>query len=117
MLAPKNLFKMKFLQSLLYLTSFSIMAASADISEYLWKKRVIVINHKSFGTKLEPVSKELSERDVIILYRPNKPNKEIKLFGKDGGLKWQGNESFNPKDILRLIDSMPMRQSEMKKTK
>ena len=39
------------------------------------------------------------------------------LIGKDGGKKFHSNELTAPKVLFNLIDSMPMRQSEMRRKK
>ena len=36
------------------------------------------------------------------------------LVGKDGGEKWREMQSINLEDVFSLVDSMPMRQREMK---
>ena len=38
----------------------------------------------------------------------------VVLAGKDGGLKFKAEQVTDPKTIYDLIDSMPMRQQEMK---
>ena len=37
------------------------------------------------------------------------------LVGKDGGVKYKRNADIKLKDIFALIDSMPMRQEEMRR--
>ncbi len=39
------------------------------------------------------------------------------LIGKDGGIKLKESFVVNPESIFNLIDSMPMRQAEMKSSK
>jgi hypothetical protein len=41
----------------------------------------------------------------------------IILIGKDGGIKLSKNRYVEPLEIFNLIDSMPMRQSEMRRKK
>ena len=36
------------------------------------------------------------------------------LIGKDGGEKLRSHEIVSPETLCRLIDSMPMRQEEMR---
>ena len=38
----------------------------------------------------------------------------LTLVGKDGGVKLRTNDPVNLEEIFRLIDSMPMRQDEMR---
>jgi hypothetical protein len=59
----------------------------------------------------------LSLRDIGELIHENFDNADqfkAILIGKDGGIKMK-KDAFDLKYIFRLIDSMPMRQSEMKK--
>jgi hypothetical protein len=70
--------------------------------------------------------KVLSNTDVMLSledqgnllhdYFKNTDQLKVLLIGKDGGVKME-SEKFNLDDIFRLIDSMPMRQQEMKKNK
>ena len=40
---------------------------------------------------------------------------EVLLVGKDGGVKWRQDAPVAVADITGLIDTMPMRQSEMRR--
>lgn len=90
-----------------------------DIKKYQWKNRVIILKDKSSETptikkareRLQRQHAELAERDVIIL-EDKAPDFQIELYGKDGGKKWESE--FTIKEIVEKIDSMPMRQDEMK---
>lgn len=95
-------------------------ARASILNDYKWKKRVIVLKgdpgskafHSAFN-KIEEAKESLLERDVVIL-KEKAPDFEIELFGKDGGKKWSSDEDFEIKEITSLIDSMPMRQEEMR---
>ena len=49
----------------------------------------------------------------------HKSNKEfeVKLIGLDGGIKLTKNEIIYIEELYRIIDSMPMRMSEIKNKK
>lgn len=64
--------------------------------------------------KLSQEKSALTERDVIIKTRSD-DKFSIRLIGKDGGEKWQGQEDFQVNEILKKIDQMPMRLEEIKK--
>lgn len=61
---------------------------------------------------------EISEWQVSNFYRNNKKDKsadlEVILIGLDGGVKLRQYEVVEAKEIFDLIDSMPMRQSEIR---
>ena len=112
------------------------------LKPYLWKNRVILIQSDESLEELGKVKADLSERDLILLrlspgktVLPNekaltsKEQKELRdrykvstkdpatfiLIGKDGGEKARQTKKLNLAKFLALIDTMPMRQSEMKK--
>lgn len=102
-----------------------------------WKKRVIVIYAPSGSERqlarqeqsLRTHEAELNERDVTqILLREPAENRKIAdrfklaeagftvlLIGKDGGEKLRSHDVVSPATLCHLIDSMPMRQEEMRK--
>lgn len=89
-----------------------------DLSPYKWKNRVVVVQgtesdlaFKNAHKRLTIKKKELVERDVIIL-NDSSDQFGIYLYGKDGQRKWIGSKDFSVSEILKLIDSMPMRQAE-----
>ncbi len=95
----------------------------ADLDAYRWKSRVLL----QFGDQPKLSSQTRSaykERDLVLLqantpqlrkfFKVNSPYALI-LIGKDGGEKARWLTPIDPKVILNLIDSMPMRQSEMRR--
>ena len=58
----------------------------------------------------------LKSRQIIEAYGL-KDFQGLILIGKDGGVKMKESFVVNPKVIFSLIDSMPMRQAEMKRSK
>jgi Domain of unknown function (DUF4174) len=127
--------KQALLTSLALAVSLSIMNAQ-NLDELRWKERVLLIyapkgSEKQLGRQealLHLHDAELTERDVTqIVVRAPAENPEIAkrfklsgagftvlLIGKDGGEKLRSHETVLPETICRLIDSMPMRQEEMR---
>ncbi|MCR9203572.1 MAG: DUF4174 domain-containing protein [Halobacteriovoraceae bacterium] len=92
--------------------------------DYLWKKRIILVRSKkhiaSQQNKFKDDQKGFQERKLKILFHPQLKDKfgeddQFLLIGLDGGVKARSNNPFERKEIYGLIDSMPMRQSELKK--
>lgn len=50
-------------------------------------------------------------------YNPEGKPFLLVLIGKDGGVKMTRHAAVEPREIFDLIDSMPMRRSEMKKNR
>ena len=127
--------KQAFLASFALAVSLSIMNAK-NLDELRWKERVLLIyapkgSEKQLGRQealLGLHDMELTDRDVTqIVVRAPAENPEIAkrfklsgagftvlLIGKDGREKLRSHEIVLPETICRLIDSMPMRQEEMR---
>lgn len=109
---------------------------SSPFSDYRWQNRIVVIDadmknaNQQLGELLEQ-PKDLKDRDLLVFLRKGRQlicqNREektlediqnqytgISLIGKDGGVKLHEEGGVKPKLIFDLIDSMPMRQSEMR---
>lgn len=124
------------------LTSISVLAftQSNDLKDHKWKNRVVLLFAPSKldaeliaqqdiieNSKLEFLERDLIVRSHILgdnngqdLRRKFKVQEDkftFILIGKDGGEKLTKNEVVHSKDLFDLIDSMPMRQSEMKRKK
>lgn len=111
--------------------------------EFKWRKRILVILGDDVTKSkqkiiLDPVREGLLERDLIIFgldseeypyYQINKDQKEsltehfslnrddnILLIGKDGTVKGKWGKPVSAKEIFDLIDSMPMRKAEMRRS-
>lgn len=112
--------------------------------DFQWKKRILILNTYKIDSQWfdDTLAAEVENRKLIIfhfmdgkLINTNFP-KEIDSFkffeilkdkaesksawaliGLDGGVKNSGCEMPLPKEIFKLIDSMPMRQSEIKNSK
>ena len=115
--------------------SLSIMNAK-NLDELRWNERVVIIyapkgSEKQLGRQealLRLHNVELTERDITqLVVRTPAENPEIVkrfklsgagftvlLIGKDGGEKLRSHEIVSPETLCQLIDSMPMRQEEMR---
>lgn len=111
------------------MTPLIVLAAamSMDLDAYRWSKRVLL----QFGDPVrqsrlfEPVRSELLERDLVVLPVEGKDELQLRkrfrlsqgfaliLIGKDGGEKGRWTTPVLPREIFQLIDTMPMRRSEM----
>jgi hypothetical protein len=115
--------------------SLQIMNAK-NLDELRWQERVLLIyapvgSEKQLSRQealLRLHDVELAERDVTpIVLRTRAENPEIfkrfklsgagftlLLIGKDGGEKLRSHDVISPESLCQLIDSMPMRQEEMR---
>ncbi|MDF4223479.1 DUF4174 domain-containing protein [Maribacter sp. M208] len=120
----------------------SLHLQAQNISDFKWKNRIIVLyEHENNTAKVKNAlqqinnsTNKLTERDLVVFIYKNgllytKENKETTiqnnnivpysydgymLIGKDGGIKFKSHYPFDIKQVFDLIDSMPMRRSEMK---
>ncbi len=120
---------------LILFINFGIMAK--QISELNWKKRLLLISYQNDGdqifiktTKFISDNKcEIEDRNLQIVFFEKFKNKDyiipkfiknkngIWLIGYDGNVKdYSIDDSILPR-LFNLIDSMPMRQNEMKNDK
>lgn len=93
-------------------------AYALDLSEHRWKSRPLVITQDSQGL-WEKQHKaldqaELKEREVVVLFKKSESFQVI-LYGKDGLKKLESKTVVTQDELDALIDSMPMRQSEMRR--
>lgn len=133
---------MKFL--ILYLFSFLALFASSPLplESYKWKSRILLVfsnqdytkvwlkekedilardlvyyQFKKDGTLLtnEKSKTKLSNSDLLNIHKALKPKapSEIILIGKDGDIKKRA-KSLKLDEVFALIDTMPMRQEEMR---
>ena len=117
---------------------------SQNLSEIRWENRVVFILNppgaKAFDhpqiSSFNDYEKEIQDRDILIfvlhqeeVYNLNREaiNMEIEsipfstytgliLIGKDGGVKLKDDFVVKPERIFDLIDSMPMRRAEIKRS-
>lgn len=67
------------------------------------------------GIAIKQVYPEKIKEELLDLKLRFKENYEMILIGLDGGVEKRYNGIEKPKDIFDLIDSMPMRQSELRR--
>lgn len=128
--------------SLLYsLTAFSSYAEDKELhlDQYQWQKRIILSYPSSPESSKDQLKKaakfqaEIIDRDLLILrlnehlesHTPAQRQAIMKkyqltkgshvLIGKDGGVKDRQSGALDFEKWFRLIDTMPMRQNEMKR--
>lgn len=113
---------------------FSITMNAQELSEYRWKKRLVIMVSSNFDDSkpttqfrmFKESSQKLEERDMVVLKIDSNSEKlsnfnieedfeGVMLVGKDGGLKAQYPYIVDPIKLFDLVDSMPMRRSEMRK--
>ena len=112
-------------------------ADMADLSEFRWKKRPVLVfadspDDPAFIEQMELLrarTDELALRDVIVLTDtdpdPRSPLRlmmrprgfMLVLVGKDGGNKLRKPFPWDVREITRSIDKMPMRQREIREQK
>lgn len=121
----------------------NISMYSQDLSDYRWKNRILLLCDSGEMLKksteqielFKAYQKEMEERDLIFLIFDGKvtrdrefkilsqnsepdnitPSEGVFLIGKDGGVKWESEFFAEPSAIFEIIDSMPMRRSEMRR--
>ncbi|NAY92490.1 DUF4174 domain-containing protein [Muricauda sp. JGD-17] len=121
----------------LILIIFVVIPMNAqNLSDYRWKKRLVLLVSFDFESSLvksqiqclEKTSIELKERDMLMLklyptdqkltvFNIGNNFEGVLLIGKDGGLKARYPYVVKPNTLFELVDSMPMRKSEMRKKK
>jgi len=112
-------------------------ADMADLSEFRWKKRPVLVfadsaDDPAFIEQMELLhsrEEELRERDVIVLTDTDPDARSplrlqmrprgfmLVLVGKDGGNKLRKPFPWSVREITRSIDKMPMRQREIREEK
>lgn len=111
-------------------------ADMADLSQFKWKKRPILVFADSeadpaFLEQMEYLSERqdaLKERDVIVLVDTDPAARSplrlllrprgfmLVLVGKDGGIKLRKPLPWDVREITRSIDKMPLRQREIRES-
>ena len=94
-----------------------------DLAAHLWKNRVLIVETPSQEDprlveqqrRFEENKAAMLERDLVVKTRLGAGVFQVTLIGKDGGRKWRQTEPFDIEELFRLIDSMPMRQSEIRR--
>jgi hypothetical protein len=119
----------------------SFLQQSKSLNDFRWEKRIIVVFDspcfdqtwiKSHQKELEErklllvhvsegqiqwknLEEELAEKSFVKLSQNLKSGENWLLIGLDGGIKNQGAGAVPMESLMRQIDSMPMRQSEIRR--
>ena len=120
---------------LILFINFEMMAK--QISELIWEKRLLIVSYQNDGDQIfikttkfiSDNNSEIEDRNLQIVFFKKFKNKDYKipnfiknkngiwLIGYDGNVKdYSIDDSILPR-LFNLIDSMPMRQNEMKHDK
>jgi len=95
-----------------------------SLEDYRWEKRVI-LHHNAPPAQLvlsPATDKAFEDRDLVFLaageelekqFRLSGPEPVFVLIGKDGKEKARQSKTLDLKEWFQLIDTMPMRQTEM----
>jgi hypothetical protein len=120
---------------------YSFFSPSKSLEDFRWERRVIVLyGEDAFEREyIENQEEELKERRLLLVHLKGgqifwtnakvdldaksflavrgkmNPSSTWVLIGLDGGVKSQGFGSPPMEKLSQLIDTMPMRQSELKK--
>ncbi len=84
------------------------------------KERNLVIYRLYSDHWLNSDNHKISEDQAKEIYRAYNIDAQtfsVTLIGKDGGVKMRRDDIVSTREIFQLIDSMPMRQQEMRKNK
>ncbi|GGF26756.1 DUF4174 domain-containing protein [Hymenobacter cavernae] len=99
-----------------------LCAPTADNGEFKQQKSLLSQDAKAMQERdiqvLELVANQLSEADKQYLQQQLKvvPDQfTVLLLGKDGGVKLRQTEPLTTQQLFGTIDTMPMRQQEMRK--
>jgi len=119
------------------LETLFVAADMADLSEFRWKKRPVLVfadseDDPAYIEQLELLGQRpeaLLERDVIVLTDTDPEARSplrlkmrprgfmLVLVGKDGGVKLRKPFPWDVREITRSIDKMPMRKREIREEK
>ena len=85
-------------------------------SEELDERRLIIyeISPNYFRRERDSDHTELGTSTVFEKYNATNESFKIILIGLDGGTKFEKNNPVSPKILFDLIDTMPMRQNELR---
>ena len=115
----------------------TLQAADADLNEFIWKKRPIIVfadtpDDPAFIEQMERLAagaEELTERDVIVIVDTDPAARSdirlkmrprgfmLTIVGKDGQVELRKPFPWSVREISRSIDKMPVRQQEIRDSK
>jgi tRNA G18 (ribose-2'-O)-methylase SpoU len=111
--------------------SASINTSAQNLTDYKWKNRILLVfgneKNEELLEKQQAIfnaqKSELAERELMVFVNPESDSMaklrkekgfEVILIGKDGGVKKRKTALITTDELFGIIDSMPMRQSEMR---
>ncbi len=103
----------------------SAVSSQRELKKYQWKNRVILLNPNTEDSArsrrfLEALSYQLEElrqrRVEILIWQGRSEIPFFQLIGLDGGVKMRSESAPVLGDVLKKIDSMPMRHQEARRT-
>lgn len=88
-----------------------------DLKQNLNDRKLLIFQFKGGQLERSTSEHQIKSEDFLEMLesKTSKPNSWI-LIGLDGGVKSYGETGPLPEEIFKIIDAMPMRQSEMKKS-
>ena len=99
------------------------MTLALELDEYLTEKHILVISalslsdplHRTQAAELLSKWKGLVERDLVVQTRLSAEAFSVVLRGKDGQKKLRPT-ALPLKELFAVVDVMPIREAEMRKT-
>ncbi len=93
-----------------------------DLSAHRWQDRVLVVMTPSRDddafreqqVRFDAHATAMTARDLIVKIQTGGDAFHVSLYGKDGGRKLHQTTPLDMEALFELIDSMPMRQAEMR---
>ena len=121
------------LSTFIFLVLLQSNISGQDLGKYQWKSRLIILS----GNKNDPeyiqqkevlvnFEDDLIERNLVIIEADDKLRNQLQLhqkfkgillLGKDGRIKLKEAFIVEAETLFAIIDAMPMRKAELKKTK
>ncbi len=108
------------------------LAQDDPLAEYLWEARPILIFADSPRdprvvsqlAQFEAAQRDLDERDIVVILDTEEDSAlrdrfhprdfQFLLIGKDGEVKYRKPDPVPVRELVRLIDRIPLRQQEMR---
>ncbi|QPH55138.1 DUF4174 domain-containing protein [Pontivivens ytuae] len=108
------------------------LAQDDPLAEYLWEARPILIFADSPRdprvvaqlAQFEAAQRDLDERDIVVILDTEEDSAlrdrfhprdfQFVLIGKDGEVKYRKPDPVPIRELVRLIDRIPLRQQEMR---
>lgn len=88
-----------------------------DLKAFKERKLKLISSIPGKHRVLLPDTSAWQNSELFNKKKSNENHFEVILIGLDGGVKSRANKPVSPEEFFRLIDSMPMRQAEMRRNK